>query len=182
MAARKKTPRRRGRAPAAKAKPRRKRVQRPAGSRAARARKPKAKRPSPVEPKRVTGAAARRPRAVKRARPGAAPAAGGGPSADAAGERRFAAALALLASQPVPAGVVRHHFARAGVARVALELPLARGDRIHVLGATSDFLAQVGSLRVDGEEVARAGPGDATLALPERARPGDVVYLLRAAT
>jgi hypothetical protein len=116
---------------------------------------------------------------VSRPRAATAPPASVGPDAEGRG---YAASRALLASEPVRAGVVRHHFPRAGVARVSLELTLARGERIHVLGACSDFLAEVTSLRVDGAEASRAGPGDATLALPERARPGDVVYVLRART
>jgi hypothetical protein len=88
--------------------------------------------------------------------------------------------LAVLASKPVRAGVVRHTFNRARAALVALELPLSVGDRIHVRGATSDFLAEVASLRVGGSEVARAEAGEASLALPARARAGDVIYALRA--
>jgi hypothetical protein len=88
--------------------------------------------------------------------------------------------LAVLASKPVRAGVVRHTFHRAGAALVALELPLSVGDRIHVRGATSDFLAEVASLRVGGSEVVRAEAGEASLALPARARAGDVLYVLRA--
>jgi hypothetical protein len=76
--------------------------------------------------------------------------------------------------------VVRHAFARAGVALVMLEEPLAVGDRIHVRGATSDFVAEVASLRVGGIAVARAERGEASLALPARTRAGDVVYALRA--
>jgi putative protease len=91
----------------------------------------------------------------------------------------LAACLAVLASEPVRTGVVRRYFARGGVALVALEAPLAAGDSIHVRGATSDFLATVTSLRVGGSPVPRATSGDATIALPERARPGDLVYALR---
>jgi hypothetical protein len=86
----------------------------------------------------------------------------------------------VLASEPVRAGIVRRAFPRTGVALVALEAPLAVGDRVHVRGALSDFLAEVASLRVGGVPVARVESGDATLALPTRARVGDVVYALRA--
>jgi hypothetical protein len=89
------------------------------------------------------------------------------------------AALAVLASEPVRTGVVRRNFPRARAAQVALEAAIALGDRLHVRGATSDFLADVVSLRVDGAPAARAEAGVASLALPERARPGDVVYVLR---
>jgi hypothetical protein len=92
---------------------------------------------------------------------------------------RFAAALAVLASEPVRAAVVRRYFRRAGAALVRIEQPIALGDRVHVRGVTSDFLASVTSLRVAGAPIARATAGEATLGLPERARAGDVVYALR---
>ena len=93
---------------------------------------------------------------------------------------RFAESLALLGSIPVRVGTVRHYFPRARCALLVLESPLAAGERVHVRGATSDFLASAVSLRVASAPVPRASEGEATLALPERARPGDVVYALRA--
>jgi hypothetical protein len=94
-------------------------------------------------------------------------------------ERGHAQSLALLASEPVRVGVVANWFPRSGAIELFLEAPLSAGERIHVRGATSDFLARADSLRVRGVGVARAEPGAATLALPQRARPGDIVYALR---
>ena len=95
-------------------------------------------------------------------------------------QRNHALTLAVLASQPVRAGIVLHYFSRTRAAVVALDAPLAIGDRVHVRGASSDFLALVSSLRVDGASVARSEGGVVSLALPEHARPGDIVYALRA--
>ena len=100
--------------------------------------------------------------------------------ASPASPRGFAQSIALLASEAVRVGVVAHWFARGGVAQLALDAPLLAGERLHVRGATSDFLASAASLRVNGADAARAEPGAATLALPQRARPGDVVFALRA--
>jgi hypothetical protein len=181
MAARKKTVRKRTRKRATKAKPRAKR--RASKAKASRARRSGAR----AKPVRKRAGAAPRVRRVERGR--VQPAAGrsrvsrAAESASAPGAREAtptAAALAVLASVPVRAGVVRHAFARAGAALIALEAPLAVGDRIHVRGVNSDFLAEVTSLRVGGAPVARAGAGEASLALPSRARAGDIVYALRA--
>jgi len=97
-----------------------------------------------------------------------------------AAPRPFASSLAVLASAPVRIGTVRDYFARRGVALVTLDGPLAVGERIHVRGPTSDFLAEVRSLRAHGTPVAHVASGEATLALPERARPGDTLFALRA--
>jgi hypothetical protein len=190
MTARKKTVRKRTRKRAVKAKPRAKR--RASKAKPARARRSK---PRANSARKRTGALARAPHARRvgsshaqrnEERSGAsraAQAANAPPAHEATPAtppRALAASLAVLASQPVRAGVVRHAFARAGAALVMLEEPLAVGDRIHVRGATSDFLAEVASLRVGGSEVARAEAGEVSLALPTRARAGDIVYALRA--
>ena len=85
----------------------------------------------------------------------------------------------MLESTPVRIGVVRDYFARRGVALVSLDAPLAVGERVHVRGPTSDFLADVSSLHAHGTPVAHVASGEATLALPERARPGDTLFALR---
>jgi len=119
----------------------------------------------PVGPKRAA--------AASRVSPVAAP--------QLAPPRPFAASLAVLASTPVRVGTVRDYFARRGVALVSLDGSLAVGERILVRGPTSDFLADVSSLRAHGTPVAHVASGDVTLALPERARPGDTLFALRAA-
>lgn len=184
MAARKKTTRSRRRPAAAKAKPQR-RAKR-AAAKPARPRKPTRKQGNPrraaAKPRvRIPRAA---PRAPVPPEPVAVPpqgsVGGGVPEQDAAATARFSASLAVLASRPERAAVVVHAYPRAGVALLAVESSLGIGDRIHVRGATSDFVAEVRSLRVGGVDVERAERGAATLALPERARTGDVVYALRA--
>jgi hypothetical protein len=132
------------------------------------------RRPKPKRAPRSGRArrAAARPRPT---RPAATPAAAPLPAAT----RPAADSLAVLASTPVRIGTVRDYFARRGVALVTLDGPLAIGERIHVRGPTSDFLAEVSSLRAHGTPVAHVASGEATLALPERARPGDTVFALR---
>ena len=86
----------------------------------------------------------------------------------------------VLASIPLCVGSVTKFFQRAAAALIALDAPIAIGDRLHVRGATSDFLMPVTSLRVGGASVAHASAGEATLGFAQRARPGDVLYVLRA--
>ena len=86
----------------------------------------------------------------------------------------------VLASIPLCVGSVTKFFQRAAAALIALDAPLAIGDRLHVRGATSDFLMPVTSLRVRGASVSYASAGEATLGVAQRARPGDVLYVLRA--
>jgi hypothetical protein len=180
MAARKKTRRRPARR-AARAKPKARPLERVLPNKPARrkAAGPGAKKPA-AKPARARprGKPAEAPVVAAPQRPAwpAPPTPAPEPHASAPG---FAQSLALLASEAVRVGVVAHWFARGGVAQVALEAPLLAGERLHVRGDTSDFLASAASLRVNGADAARAEPGLATLALPQRARPGDVVYALR---
>ncbi len=163
MAARKKKSRGRGATRAAKPRAKRKKRSAPAARLRVKAKRASSARAA-AKPAAAKRSASRQPR-VLRVPPQLAP--------------TPPAALSVLASEPLRAGVVRHFFARARVALVALEAPLAAGDRIYVRGATSDFVASIAGLRVGDSAVARAEGGEVTLALPERARPGDVVYALR---
>jgi hypothetical protein len=93
--------------------------------------------------------------------------------------RAHAAALAVLASAPVRVGSVRHYFPRSRAARIAVDGALETGERLHVRGATSDFLMEVSGLRANGRSVDRVAGGEATLAVPSRVRPGDALFALR---
>ncbi|MBM4382705.1 MAG: hypothetical protein FJ091_04980 [Deltaproteobacteria bacterium] len=175
MAARKKTRRKPARRAKAKSAARpNKRARK--GSSKRRAKKKPAKPTRAQSPQKRTTLAAPTPRAQTHA---AKPSLATAPAAPSP-SRGFAQSLALLASEAVRVGVVAHWFSRGGVAQLTLEAPLEAGERLHVRGATSDFLAIATSLRVNRAGVARAEPGAASLALPQRARPGDVVYALRA--
>ncbi len=94
---------------------------------------------------------------------------------------RDPAAPRIVASTPVRVGTVMRYFARAHAALVALEGALAIGDWIHVRGATSDFVQGVTSLRAGEKRAARAASGEIGVRLEQRARPGDAVFVLRAA-
>ncbi len=79
----------------------------------------------------------------------------------------------------VQIGEVTHWFRAIGVAGITLSGTLKVGDRIRVKGHTSDFEAVVGSLQIDHDTVAEAGPGAAVgVKLPDHAREHDRVYLV----
>lgn len=74
-------------------------------------------------------------------------------------------------------GRVNHWFGRIGVIGVELTDKLAVGDRIHVLGHTTDFDQTVTSMQIMHQDVAEAGAGaDVGIKVMFRARIGDRVY------
>jgi selenocysteine-specific translation elongation factor len=74
-------------------------------------------------------------------------------------------------------GKVNHWFGRIGVAGIALTDKLAVGDRIHVLGRTTDFEQEVTSMQIMHQDVNEASTGDEVgIKVQFRARSGDRVY------
>jgi len=78
-------------------------------------------------------------------------------------------------------GVVTHYWNHLGVAGVHLTDPIDVGDRIHVLGHTSDFEQEVGSMQIEHHEVRHANTGDDVgIRMADHVREHDVVYRLEA--
>ena len=74
-------------------------------------------------------------------------------------------------------GKVSHWFGNISVAGFELTDKLAVGDRIHILGHTTDFEQDVTSMQIDRKEVTEVGPGDDVgIKLESRARVGDTVF------
>ncbi len=74
-------------------------------------------------------------------------------------------------------GEVSHWFGNINVAGIKLSGDLAVGERIHVVGHTTDLEQEVTSMQLDNEDVSEAGAGDEIgIKLTSRARPGDSVY------
>lgn len=59
-----------------------------------------------------------------------------------------------------PIGRVTHYFGKLGVAAVTLTEALRVGDRIHVVGHTTDETMTVDRMQVDHQDVDAAKPGD----------------------
>ena len=73
-----------------------------------------------------------------------------------------------------------HYFPRAGACAIRAETSLRAGDAIHVRGHTTDFTARIARIEQDRARIARAQAGSVVaIQVPERVRPGDVVYELR---
>jgi len=84
------------------------------------------------------------------------------------------------APEEKPIGQVSHYFSRAGVAAIELTDRLAVGQRIHIRGHTTDFVAEVQSMQIEHEQVAEAGPGASIgVKVSGKVRPGDMVYLAK---
>ena len=74
-------------------------------------------------------------------------------------------------------GRVNEFFARPVVAGIDLTAPLKVGDKIHVLGHTTDLEVVVESMQIDNVDVTEAKAGDAVgIKVPDRVRRGDHIY------
>lgn len=74
-------------------------------------------------------------------------------------------------------GIVTHYFSHLGVAAVTLTDTLRVGERIHILGHTSDVEQTVESMEVEHTKVDSAGPGDdLALAVTGHVRDHDHIY------
>lgn len=76
-------------------------------------------------------------------------------------------------------GEVTHFFAKPSAAVLRLSAGLKLGDRVHILGHTTDFDGEVKSMQIDRVEVESAKPGDdVAILVKKRVRQGDEVFLL----
>lgn len=74
-------------------------------------------------------------------------------------------------------GTVTHYFSHLSVAAVDLTGPLAVGDRIHVLGHTTDVVQEVRSMQIEHDSVERAAAGDdVAIAVEDHVREHDRIY------
>jgi len=77
----------------------------------------------------------------------------------------------------VEVGKVSDFFARPVVAGIELTASLKVGDKIHIVGHTTDMELIVESMQIDNVNVEEAKDGDAVgIKLSDRARRGDTVY------
>jgi putative protease len=74
-------------------------------------------------------------------------------------------------------GRVSDFFVRPVVAGIDLTAPLKVGDKIHILGHTTDLEIGVESMQIHNADVTEAKAGDAVgIKVPDRVRRGDHVY------
>jgi translation elongation factor EF-Tu-like GTPase len=75
-------------------------------------------------------------------------------------------------------GEIIKFFGKIGVAAIRLsEGSLKVGDKIHIVGHTTDITQTVDSMQIENQNVQEAGPGaDIGIKVEGRAREHDVVY------
>lgn len=74
-------------------------------------------------------------------------------------------------------GTVTHYFSHLSVAAVTLTDTLRVGDRIHIVGHTTNVEQPVESMEVDHQKVESAGPGDdVALSVTDHVRDHDKLY------
>lgn len=76
-------------------------------------------------------------------------------------------------------GFVEDFYAKIGVIALTLKAPVAVGQKIQVLGHTTNFEQRVDSMQIEHAVVNEAGPRDGIgIKVKDRARAGDHVYRL----
>jgi hypothetical protein len=74
-------------------------------------------------------------------------------------------------------GRVTHYYSHLSVAVLLLHESLKMGDKIHILGHSTDFTQRVGSMEIDHHSVVWVKPGeDVAIKVVEPVRVHDVVY------
>jgi hypothetical protein len=76
-----------------------------------------------------------------------------------------------------PIGKVMHYFTKIGVAIVDVDDSLSVGDRIQILGPTTNFGQSVKSMQIEHQVVKKVNAGDSIgLKVSDRCRKGDTVF------
>ena len=76
-------------------------------------------------------------------------------------------------------GRVTHFYSKIGVAIISLDGSLNVGDRIALIGATTDLEQIVKSMQVEHQNIDEAKPGDLVgLKVKDKVREGDTVFKL----
>ena len=86
----------------------------------------------------------------------------------------------MLAVERQVLGQVTHYYSKIGVAIIHLESPLKVGDRIAIVGSTSDLEQDVKSMQVEHQSIGEANAGDLVgLKVKDKVREGDTVFTLK---
>jgi len=76
-------------------------------------------------------------------------------------------------------GKVAHFFSKISVAVIDLSAPVSVGDKIHIIGPTTDFEQTIESMQIEHQNVKMAKAGQSIgLKVNEQARERDTVYKL----
>ncbi len=78
-------------------------------------------------------------------------------------------------------GQVTHFYNGISVAVLSLTDTLEIGDKIHILGHTTDFIQNITSMEINHKKVTSVGPGDdVALKVNEPVRVGDAILKISA--
>ncbi|MDP6823344.1 MAG: CBS domain-containing protein [Dehalococcoidia bacterium] len=89
----------------------------------------------------------------------------------------FGSSTAHRARAATLVGQVTHYYTHLGVAALQLEEPIRQGDRIQVVGHSTNLEQEVESIEIDRKRVDIAYAGDdVAIKVNGRTRPGDAVY------
>jgi len=82
-----------------------------------------------------------------------------------------------MEEKPEEIGKIAHFFSKINVAVVDLTAPINVGDKIRVMGPTTDFEQTVDSMQIEHENVKTANKGQSVgLKVKDRVRENDTVY------
>lgn len=74
-------------------------------------------------------------------------------------------------------GKVTHYFTHLMVAVVKLDDKLKRGDKIHIVGHTSNFTQNIDTMQIEHDSIIEAGPGqEVGIRVVDHAHENDSVY------
>lgn len=82
-----------------------------------------------------------------------------------------------MEEKPQEVGKIAHFFSKINVAVIDLSDTLSVGDKIRIMGPTTDFEQTVESMQIEHEDVKTAEKGQSIgLKVKERVRENDTVY------
>jgi translation elongation factor EF-1alpha len=74
-------------------------------------------------------------------------------------------------------GRVDHYFGNLSVAAISISAPLEVGNRVHIVGHTTDLVQEVRSMQIDHASVEGAKPGDdVAIGVDDHVREGDLIF------
>lgn len=80
-------------------------------------------------------------------------------------------------------GQVTHFYSKIGVAIIRLDSSLKVGERIAIVGSTTDLEQEVKSMQVEHQGIDEAKAGDLVgLKVKEKVREGDTVFIINNST
>jgi putative protease len=77
-------------------------------------------------------------------------------------------------------GVITHYFGKISVAVIKLSESLNIGDKIRIVGSTTDFEQLIDSMEINKKSIEQAEPGEEiAIKVKKRVREHDIVYLIK---